>query len=287
MLHKRLINMRYSFSGHETFYCKSLWLKKGYDFLKEGNSFNDGDAVVKLGVGKNMVSSIRFWLKAFGLTVNDQLTELAEILLDDRGFDSLLEDTNTLWLLHYSIVHTNIASLYNLLFTDYQREKKEFDRVSLDTYIKRKCNVPEQKNVYNVNTVNKDMGVLLKNYIAPENLASMEDFAALLINLNLLRRVDKETYAFNETPASAVAPEIIFYAILDTKDDDTMSFDIIQELALTFGTTVPTFVNIVRELEKSYKDVFHYTENSGIRNIQFMNSSIDKYQILANYYAKR
>lgn len=281
-------NKKYSFCGHETFYCKSLWLKKGYDFLKEGNSFNDSDAVVKLGVGKNMVSSIRFWLKAFGLTVDDQPTELANMLFDtEHGCDSFIEDTNTLWLLHYNIVHTGIASLYNFLFTDYQREKKEFDRISLDTYIKRKCNVPEQKNVYNANTVNKDMGVLLKNYIAPENLASMEDFAALLINLNLLRRVGKETYAFNETPASAVAPEIILYAILDTKEDDTMSFDKIQELALTFGMTVPTFVNIVRELEKSYKDVFHYTENSGIRNIQFMDSSLDKYKTLANYYAKR
>lgn len=25
--------MRYSFSGHESFHCKSLWLKKGYDFI--------------------------------------------------------------------------------------------------------------------------------------------------------------------------------------------------------------------------------------------------------------
>lgn len=279
---------KYSFSGHETFYCKSLWLKKGYDFVQEGNSFNDGDAVVRLGVGKNMVSSIRFWLKAFGLTVNDQPTELGSFLFDtEHGCDSFIEDINTRWLLHYCIVHTGIASLYNLLFTDYQREKKEFDKILLDTYIKRKCNVSEQKNVYNANTVNKDMGVLLKNYIAPENLASMEDFAALLINLNLLRRVDKETYAFNETSASAVAPEIILYAILDTKEDDTMSFDKIQELALTFCMTVPTFVNIVRELEKSYKDVFHYTENSGIRNIQFMDSSLDKYKTLANYYARR
>lgn len=279
---------KYSFSGHETFYCKSLWLKKGYDFIQKGNSFNDEDAVVKLGVGKNMVSSIRFWLKALGLAINDQPTELASFLFDtEHGCDSFIEDINTRWLLHYSIVHTGIASLYNLLFTDYQREKKEFDRSSLDTYIKRKCSVLEQKNVYNANTVNKDMGVLLKNYIAPENLASMEDFSALLISLNLLRRVGKETYAFSETPASAIAPEIILYAILDTKEDDIMSFDKIQELALTFCMTVPTFVNIVRELEKSYKDVFRYTENSGIRNIQFMDSSLDKYKTLANYYAKR
>lgn len=263
-------------------------MKKGYDFLKDGHTFLDNDAVVQLGVGKNMVSSIRYWLKVFGLTIADHPTELANLIFDSQeGCDSFLEDTNTLWLLHYNLVHAGIASMYNLLFTDYQREKKEFDKVSLDTFIKRKCNVPEQKNVYNSNTVNKDMGVLLKNYIAPENLASIEDFAALLINLNLLRRIGKETYAFNEIPASAIAPEVLMYAILDSKDDDTMSFDKIQELALTFCMSVPTFVNAVRELEKTYKDVFHYTENSGIRNIQFMDSSIDKYKTLANYYTQR
>lgn len=50
--------MRYSFSGHESFHCKSLWLKKGYDFLADEGQFNDINAVVELGVGKNMVASI-------------------------------------------------------------------------------------------------------------------------------------------------------------------------------------------------------------------------------------
>ena len=54
----------YSFSGHESFACKSLWLKKGYDFVVQERDFNAPDAVIHLGVGKNMVSSIRYWLKA-------------------------------------------------------------------------------------------------------------------------------------------------------------------------------------------------------------------------------
>ena len=280
---------RYCFSGHESFYCKSLWLKKGYDFLKEGNSFLDDDAVVKLGVGKNMVSSIRFWLKAFGLTIDDQCTELADKLLDTQtGYDSFLEDTNTLWLLHYCLVHTNMASIYNLLFTNYQCEKKEFDKISLDAFIKYKCSALEQNKVYNANTVNKDISVLLKNYLVPENLTSMEDFSALLIGINLLQRVDKDTYAFNETTTSAIAPDIVLYAILDSRGEDaTMSFDKIQELALTFCMPIPTFVKIVRELENTHKNDFCYTENSGIRNIQFLNNSIDKYKILANYYTTR
>ena len=258
--------------------------------MKEGHSFLDEDAVVRLGVGKNMVASIRFWLKAFGLTANDQPTALADLLFaKESGCDCFIEDVNTLWLLHYSLVHAKVASLYNLLFTDYLREKKEFDKTSLDTYIKRKCNVPEQKNVYNANTVNKDMGVLLKNYIAPDNMLAMEDFSALLINLNLLRRVDKETFAFNESSSSTIDSNIILYAILDSKgeNDATMSFDAIQELALTFCMSVPAFTNIVREIEKTHSDLFHYTENSGIRNIQFLKDDIDKYQVLKIYYVQR
>lgn len=74
--------MRYSFSGHESFQCKSLWLKKGYDYLLAGGKFNDADSVVKLGVGKNMVASIRFWLRAFSLTTMDELTSLAKYIFD-------------------------------------------------------------------------------------------------------------------------------------------------------------------------------------------------------------
>ena len=30
----------YKFSGHESFPCKSLWLKKGYDFVVGGNDLD-------------------------------------------------------------------------------------------------------------------------------------------------------------------------------------------------------------------------------------------------------
>lgn len=57
--------MRYRFSGHESFQYKSLLLKKGSDFLRAGGKFSDTNSVVRLSVGKNMVGSIRFWLRAW------------------------------------------------------------------------------------------------------------------------------------------------------------------------------------------------------------------------------
>jgi len=275
---------RYSFSGHESFYCKSLWLKKGYDFLAHRNSFLDNDAVVKLGVGKNMVSSIRFWLKAFGLTLNDIPTQLAGYILDsENGKDPYCEDVNTLWLLHFSLVRTQVASLYYLLFVDYQREKKEFDKDTLQNYIRRRCNVAEQKNIYNENTVHKDINVLLHNYIAPDNLKSLEDFSALLIPLNVLQRNEKEIYSFRPQDKFSISFSVILYAMLDIKEDNTLSLDKIQDLSSIFGFTVSDFIEMVREFEDEHPKILHYSDNSGIKNIQFL-CQLDKFKVLDEYY---
>jgi hypothetical protein len=83
---------KYTFSGHESFPCKTLWLKKGYDFLQEGKDFNSPDAVIDLGVGKNMVSSIRFWLKAFGITDADGNSWLGDYLFRDKTGKDLYVD---------------------------------------------------------------------------------------------------------------------------------------------------------------------------------------------------
>ena len=51
-----------SFTGHESFPLRYSWLSKGYkSTYDEPNFFSRPDAMVELGVGKNMVSSIRHW----------------------------------------------------------------------------------------------------------------------------------------------------------------------------------------------------------------------------------
>ena len=242
---------RYSFSGHESFHCKSLWLKKGYDFLLSGGKFTDADSVVKLGVGKNMVASIRFWLRAFGLSNMDDVTKIADYLFNsDTGRDPYSEDLNTLWLLHFLLINYRVASLYNLVFVDYQRERKEFTRSELQTYIRRKCSVPEQKNVYNENTVKKDIGVLLKNYVSPKDLKNIEDFSALLIGLNLIISKPQDTYYFREVTVKEIAPEVILFALLSLGDSEkTISLDGLQRISLIFCLPMISLIEIIRSLE--------------------------------------
>lgn len=268
---KILNKMRYSFSGHESFPCKSMWLKKGYDYLVNDNMFTDPDAVVKLGVGKNMVQSIRFWLKAFGLSKDDEVTDIAKYLFEDKnGKDPYAEDNFTLWILHYLLVMTNFSSIYHLVFIDLQREKKEFDKKQLLSFIKRKCNVPEQKNVFNENTVNKDIRVFLQNYLSPTNPKTNEEYANLLLELGLLRE-NEGKYSFNEISMGQINPLIILFALVHIAGEDkTISFDKLQELSLVFCIPISSFLIIVRSLSEKYSKEINYTDNSGIRNVQFL-----------------
>lgn len=95
------------FSGHETFAVRYTWIPKAYRYLwqQDVSSFkNEEDVMIELGLGKNMVRSLRFWLDAFGLVTGAEdglvLTEFAHRVLGVRGLDPFLEDPRTLWLLH-------------------------------------------------------------------------------------------------------------------------------------------------------------------------------------------
>lgn len=263
--------MRYSFSGHESFHCKSLWLKKGYDFIYDKKCFTDIDSVVQLGVGKNMVSSIRFWMKAFSLTKEDKLTDLAHYFFNDNtGRDLFCEDIATLWVLHYNLVYSQIASLYKLVFVDFQRERKFFDKTQLQSFIKRKCSVAEQKNVFNENTVSKDINVFLQNYVEPSDLKQLERFSALLIKLGLIQEFSKGVYRFQEIPSNSIPNAIVLYALSNMKGEDKLlSFDKIQELSLIFCIPITSFLEKIREIADLYPKFLEYSDNSGIRNIYF------------------
>lgn len=98
-----------SIGRHETFTPRYGWLKKGFDAIgNDPDVFRAPDAIERFGVGKNMVSSIRFWCQAFKLIETRpeggmQAAELGKKLLLDNGWDPFLEDIGSLWLLHWQL----------------------------------------------------------------------------------------------------------------------------------------------------------------------------------------
>ena len=283
--------IRYAFSGHESFYCKSLWLKKGYDFVKAGNNFNAEDAVVHLGVGKNMVAAIRYWLRAFDLLRESNPTEIADFLFDNQnGKDPYIEDLGTLWLLHYLLVKTELASIYKLFFIDFHKEKNnEFTRDQLQFFLKRKNAETAYANLYNENTVKRDIGVLLQNYAMPKQDKPNEDFSALLLNLNLIRQSDSENKMlyFNIKGKSELVPEIFLYAVIDDKkDEQIVSFDRLMDLALIFCLSKTELIDTILFLVEKYPQLLRYTDDGGIKQLFFL-KEIDKTEILIKHYTRQ
>jgi hypothetical protein len=119
---------QYRFSGHETFACRYAWLPKAINGIAEYPdlllSARQDDAMVELGLGKNMVRSVRFWAESAGIIEasadGHKPTELGiNLFLEgydgkkgefENGLDPYLEDIQTLWLLHWKLA-TNRNSL--------------------------------------------------------------------------------------------------------------------------------------------------------------------------------
>ena len=279
---------KYIFSGHESFPCKSLWLKKGYDFVKSGNNFNSPNAVVHLGVGKNMVSSIRFWMRSFDLIEDDQLTWLSNYLFDEIcGKDKYLEDLASLWLLHFTLIQHNEASLYRMVFCGLQRERSTFDRDQVINYVKLKMIEAGKSNQFNANTVKKDVAVLLQNYTLPRKPQSNEDYSSLMMDLDLLRQnQDGKCYYFNVEGKRQVSESIFLYALLCLKEegDNTIPYETIQEnIGLAFCMQDHETIDMLKRLSFDYSKYMTYNDVAGIRQIQFI-ETLDPQFVLDQYY---
>jgi hypothetical protein len=110
--------MKAKFSGHETFPLRYGWLNKATNFVALGGILQTSDeektrkAVVELGIGKNMVNSIRYWAEAAGAIVSNQNNEhgLRQSVSNDasllfgtsntHAFDEYLESIGAIWLIH-------------------------------------------------------------------------------------------------------------------------------------------------------------------------------------------
>lgn len=280
---------KYSFSGHESFPCKSLWLKKGYDFVVQEKNFNDPNAVIDLGVGKNMVASIRFWLKAFGICENDNASWLGHYLFDNQtGRDKYIEDLATLWLLHFHLIFCGEASIYNLFFCDFQREHSSFQREQITNYIKIRLIENGTPSIFNKNTIKKDIGVLLQNYVLPRMSQSNEDYSSLLIDLDLIRQNSEGGgYFFNVEGKRKVTKEVFLYGLLKVMGEDkSISYDAIREqIGYIFCMTDIELIQMLKQLASDYSENLAYSDIAGIRQVQII-KELDPVQVLNDYYEK-
>lgn len=288
------VRPKFTFSGHESFQCRNLWLKKGYDYVKSGKSFTSNDAVVVLGVGKNMVSSIRFWLRAFNITdANDNPTLLADLLFkEEDGFDEFLEDEATLWLLHYHLVKSGIASTYSLIFNELRKEAIEFTREKYVSFIRRRL---EGESGINEKTIADDFDVFRKMYLSSnEDSKNIEDsFSGLLTELRLVKsqgRGKEEVFFIEDAERANLPTEILIYAILESSNYGSSIS--VNSLMNDYNGPASIFsLNRAGLMEKIYEaterfDFITYTDHAGVKELQFK-ERVSPFNALSHYYEKK
>lgn len=293
------IPIKYTFSGHDSFQCRFFWLKKGYDFVNNNKSFSDEDAVVQLGVGRNMVNAIRFWLKAFNITdVNDNLTEFGNRLFNDDGWDPFLEDEASLWLLHFQLVKNNLASIYSIIFNDFRKEKVLFTKESFVNYMKRRRE-NEGSFYLNESTIANDYDVFVKTYkSADDDSKDIEDsFSGILSELNLLEKVviehdDRKKEVFLQIPYNEkdeIPKEVLLYSILDNSEYgmaislNSLAYDFNSPGSI-FSITQSGLVNKINEIVAD-SDLLIYNDHAGIKELQFK-SKPSANSVMDRYYGK-
>lgn len=286
--------IKFSFSGHESFQCRQLWLKKGYDFLAKGNSFNDEDAVVKLGVGKNMVSAIRYWLKAFNIIdLKDKLTEFGKKLLSNNGYDPFLEDEASIWLLHYQLTYNRIASIYSIIFNEFRKEKLLFNRETFLNYMNRRSEIDKSLN-FNENTIITDFGVFIKMYqgMNSETKDVEESYSGILSELELLNTIQgdkKLLYQIEINQRDNLPPEILLFTILSNNNYgnaislNSIEFDYNSPGSI-FAISRAGLINKIEDITQQYNYVT-FIDHAGIKELQFRNKP-NAYSVLDQYYGK-
>jgi hypothetical protein len=306
IIHRKFISLQYQnlhmtnlkFSGHDTFHCRQQWLLKGLELInnQEVNGFHNlEEAILNLGVGKNMVQAIQYWLRSFGLIDDEKrITEIAALIFsEENGYDRYLEDEATLWLLQYLICKTDIASIYKLIFSDYSKERisYEFDDRQILNFIKLKIAETSNRET-SENTLSSDFKVFIQSYFAGiRGSKSLEDdFNSPLIELNLISSLSREngviTYKLNKENRSNFPLEIFGYCLFDLyQNESAIQFkEIRQTLGAFFVLTNEGLEIIIEKLCAKYQE-FIFNEDAGVRQIQLKaNDENFKSQLLHNYY---
>ena len=294
-----------SFSGHQTFPFRYTWLKKGVDAVRDKPTiFSSEDASVTLGVGKNMVSSIRHWGSVAGLIRTDTYergrlvpTPLGKAIFDDKdGFDPYLDDPATLWLIHWQIsTNINQATAWYWAFNILRENQFVTDTFKKELYEWTRQQKETMRPVSD-NTLQRDVNCFIRTYCQSRHTAAIveESFDCPLVELNLIvelpngdgyefQRGEKETL-----PIEVFAAMLIAFWDARFSDRDAMSFRELMYAPISpgriFRLDEDTMTLYLERLEHLTDGVLRYDETADLKQV-YRSGNLNPMELLERYYA--
>lgn len=291
------------FSGHQTFVCRNGWLEKGVELVaRNPHGFLDDDAVVQLGVGKNMVESIKYWCLQTGLIEDAdepatmRCTKLGRFLFGDGdtpGVDPFLEDDASLWLLHYQMVANAPLSTWSMMLNDYN--KPEFRKEDAESFIARR--LADMGEPVSDTTLERDVDCFVRTYAGTRGKGGEESFDSPFLALRLLQPTsDPGLYRFNIGRKSNLPNELVGYAILRYMNSIGGELSVSLSRLLfepkspgqVFKLDQGALVDAVLELGDRRGRALSYSDTAGLNTIQYKGDRLkltqDAERLLARHY---
>lgn len=235
---------------HESFSIREGWLAKGIRNVKENSkTFFSTDATDILGIGTNMVKSLKYWMSATCLIKEENrenmLSEFGNLI--DK-YDPYLEDIFSWWIIHINmILNLEDAYIYNLFFN--KCGKKTFSK--RDIYEQLAINLKNEKLEYNENILQDEVNMIIKTYAIDEKIDNPENnFISPLSELNLIKKIDRDIYERNKPDYRNLNYLIVFYLIERLNDKNYISID---EL-LKINNSPAKLLNLDKNLINEYLD---------------------------------
>lgn len=292
---------RPQFSGHETFPLRYGWLKKAFDIIyqeadnpKNKSVFTDEEAIATLGVGKNMVSSIRYWAQASDVLEESGPNSLAPTsmgmrLFGPEGIDPYLENAATLWLLHWNLCSRPDRTTWYWAFNHFQAQS--FER---DLLVKDLLRLAESRSWPRVSpaTVKRDVECFVRTYAAriPSERGLHEDaLESPLAELGLLKATGKKDgFRFVRGEHSTLGGGVFAHAILDfwegySPASSTLSFEAVAHEpgspGRVFCLDEPDLAKRLAEIEDVTSGAIIWSETAGLKQLN-RRRSLDQGQVL-------
>ena len=212
---------RLVFSGHESFQLRYSWLPKLFGELASDSSlFAREDALVRLGVGKNMVESIHYWATALDLisqtSAGHEPTELAARMLSATGWDPYLETPASIWLLQWQLVRRpDRASTWHYVFSRWNQSVfgREDLRDWLLTVVRQSPNSRASRA-----SLQRDVEVFVRTYVPNNDRGRRpveESYDSPFAQLGLIAELEPGLYSLSRDARPTLPREVLAYAVWD------------------------------------------------------------------------
>ena len=217
------------FSGHETFACRFTWLPKAVRLIgHDPAALSDDDtSMLELGLGKNMVRSLRFWLEAFGVARSGpdgwSLFPFGETVLGPDGRDQFIERSETQWLLHWRLATAVEHPLFAWRHVFHRRIRPDFTRSEL--LVEMQQEGARDGYDHSEVTLLQHIDALLHSYVGGGPASSPEDaLDGPMVDLRLIRTEGRRrgigarsetVYALSRTSIDVIGGAVVDYAIED------------------------------------------------------------------------